>query len=74
MNFSEIFFGAGLILLIIACIGISIIGIRNSTWFGKHKNYLSDLDQVDMKIAKYSTILLFFSIIFFIVGFGIDGM
>lgn len=69
MNSYEIMFWAGLILLVAACIGLSAIGLRNTSFFGTHRSILSDLRPIDIKIAKISGVLFLFSMLFFGLGF-----
>ena len=69
MKSYEMMFWAGLILWLAACLGISAIGIRNSTWFGTYRSPLSNLKPVDIKIAKGSAVLFFMGLLFFSLGF-----
>jgi hypothetical protein len=62
-------FWAGLILLVAACIGLSTIGLRNTSFLGTHKSILSDLRPIDIKIAKISGVLFLFALLFFGLGF-----
>lgn len=64
MKSYEIMFWAGLISWVAACIGLSAIGLRNSTWFGTHRSLLSGLKPVDIKIAKGSAFLFFVGLLF----------
>jgi len=52
-----------------ACIGISAIGLRNSTWFGTYRSPLSNLKPVDVKIAKVSAVLFSVGVLLFVFGF-----
>ena len=72
MKAHEIFFWSGLISWVLACICISAIGIKNSTWFGKYKPVHTDLKTVDVKIAKSSAILFAIGIFFFVLGFWFE--
>jgi len=65
----EMIFWAGLIFCVAACIGISAIGLRNSTWFGTYRSPLSNLKPVDVKIAKVSAVLFSVGVLLFVFGF-----
>ncbi len=69
MQLYEIVFGLGLSLCIFACAGLSIIGLRNSVWFGKHKSSLSKLEPIDIKIVKISAFIFLVGVFFFFIGF-----
>jgi len=62
-------FWSGLISWIVACIGLSAIGLRNSLWFGIHRSLLSALKPVDIKIAKGSALCFLVGLLFFGLGF-----
>jgi len=64
-----VIFWSGLILWIGSCLGISVIGIRNSVWGGPYKSILSDLKPVDIKIAKACAALFFIGLFLFVLGF-----
>lgn len=72
MKSYEIMFWTGLILWVAACIGLSAIGLRNSTWFGEHKSVLSGLKPGDIKIAKGSAVLFCIGLLFFVLGFWLE--
>ena len=65
----EVIFWTGLILWVGACLGISAIGIRNSTWFNTYSSPLSNLKPVDIKLAKSSAVLFLIGLLFFVLGF-----
>ncbi|MDY6844693.1 MAG: hypothetical protein SVW57_11430 [Thermodesulfobacteriota bacterium] len=69
MKSYEVMFWSGLISWIVACIGLSAIGLRNSTWFGMHRSLLSALKPVDIKIAKGSALFFLVGLLFFGLGF-----
>jgi hypothetical protein len=62
-------FWLALILCVFACVGISAIGLRNSTWFGTYRSPLSNLKPVDIKIAKISAVLFSAGVLLFVIGF-----
>ena len=72
MKSYEIMFWAGLISSVSACIGLSAIGLKNSTWFGTHRSLLFDLKPVDIKIAKCSAVLFLVGLFFFGLGFWLQ--
>ena len=63
------FFWSGLLFCVAACIGISAIGLRNSTWFGTYRSVFSKLKPLDVKIAKASAALFSIGVVLFIIGF-----
>jgi hypothetical protein len=65
----EVLFLSGSVFCIAAVLGISAIGLRNSTWFGTYKSPLSKLGPVDIKIAKVSAVLFSIGAVLFIIGF-----
>jgi hypothetical protein len=65
-------FLAGLIAWVAACIGLSAIGLSNSTWFGSHRSLLSDLKPVDITIAKGSAVLFLVGLLLFALGFWLQ--
>ena len=69
MKLYEMIFWSGLILVVAACLGISAIGLRNSTWFGTYRSPLSKLKPVDIKIVKASAALFSIGVLLFVIGF-----
>ena len=69
MQLYEMIFWLALILCVAACVGISAIGLRNSTWFGTYRSPLSNLKPVDIKIAKASAVLFSVGVLLFVIGF-----
>lgn len=69
MKSYEIMFWVGLISWVAAGIGLSAIGLRNTTWFGTHRSILSNLKPVDIKISKGSALLFVIGFLFFVLGF-----
>jgi hypothetical protein len=64
-----VIFWSGLILWIGSCLGIGVIGIRNSVWGRPFKPILSNLKPVDIKIAKACAVLFIIGLLLFILGF-----
>ena len=72
MDSYEMMFWAGLILLVVACIGLSAIGLRNTSFWGTHRSISSDLRPLDIKIAKISGVLFVISLLSFCFGFWLQ--
>ena len=69
MILSEVLFFLALVFWIIACLGISAIGLRNTHWLGTNTSLFAELGTIDRKIAKYSIISFLIGTFFLIAGF-----
>ena len=65
MSISEIINWAGLICFAIGCICLSMIGIRNSVWFGPNRSLLQEWRPLDKKLGKTSILIFCISGILF---------
>jgi len=72
MKSYEAIYWIGLCSWVAACIGLSWIGLRNTTFLGTHRPVTSRLKPVDIKISKVSAVLFFIGLCFFILGFWME--
>ena len=65
---SLVFNWMGVILLVLGCICLSIIGIRNSVWYGPRKSPIIPLQSFDKRLGVISIICIILSGISFVIG------
>jgi hypothetical protein len=65
---TEIFNWAGLILLIISCILLSLTQVRGAFKHGLYSSIGKDLDAKSMKLVKFSGLLFLAALLLFITG------
>ena len=68
----EHFFWAGLIALVVSCIGVGVIALKSTSVLGPRRSLFSNLKSVDIKIIKISAILFLVSILSFGIGFWFE--
>ncbi len=68
MIFQDLLYWAGLLAVSVGFIGLGIIGLRHSAWFGKPRPLLSGLDPVEIRILAGSVLFVAAGICFFIYG------